>query len=51
VEPLLGADAEITRVMPTANTRSAHDVLAALLRVLARYASDVVLIGGWVHAL
>jgi hypothetical protein len=37
--------------MPTANTRSAHDVFAALLRVLAPYASDVVLIGGWVHAL
>lgn len=37
--------------MPTANTRSAHDVFAALLRALGPYASDVVLIGGWVHAL
>ena len=37
--------------MPTVNTRSAHDVFAALLRALAPYASDVVLIGGWVHAL
>lgn len=37
--------------MAPARTRSARDVFAALLRALTPYASDVVLIGGWVHAL
>ena len=30
---------------------SAHDPFAALLRALAPYGNDVVVIGGWVHAL